>query len=164
MKAIEVMAHASAADLAARYRAARDPVERSQLQIVWLLTRERTRAEVAAATGYSPRWVREVVRRYNAAGPDGLGDRRHADPGAAPLLDAAGQAALKQALAQPPPDGGLWTGPKVAAWIAARAGRSPVAPVRGWESLRRFGHTRQVPRPRHARGADAAARAAFQKA
>lgn len=137
---------------------------RSQFQMVWLLTQGRTLAEVAAATGYSTRWVRTVAARYSTAGPDGLGDRRHANAGAAPLLDEAGRMALTAALAEPPSDGGLWTGPKVAAWIAARTGRERVPPQRGWSYLKRLGHSLQVPRPRHVQGADQAARAAFQKA
>ena len=156
-------AHLSADELAARYRAASDPVRRSQLHMIWLLTSGRPLAEVAAVTGYSTRWVREVVKRYNGAGPDGLGDRRHANRGGAPLLDAGGRAALTAALDEAPPEGGLWSSGKVAAWIAARTGRARVAPQRGWDYLRRTGHSRQTPRPRHARAADAAAGAAFQK-
>jgi hypothetical protein len=105
-----------------------------------------------------------VVRRYDADGPDGLADRRHANPGAAPLLDADGRAALEAALAQPPPEGGRWTCARVAAWIADRTGREKVPAQRGWVYLRRTGHSPQVPRPRHVRAADAAAQAAFQKA
>ena len=159
-----VAAHLSAAELAARYRAASDSVLRSQLQMVWLLVSGRSLTEVAAATGYSTRWLREVVRRYNEEGPDGLGDRRHANRGGEPLLDADGRAALAGRLEAPPPDGGLWTGREVAAWIAERTGREEVAPQRGWDYLKRTGHSRRVPRPRHARAADPAAAAAFQKA
>ena len=50
-----------------------------------------------------------------------------------------------------PPDGGLWTGRLVAQWICGLLGRL-VSPRRGVEYLRRLGFTRQVPRPRHARG------------
>ena len=86
--------HLGLEELMARERAARDPVERGRWQMVRLLVAGRSLAEVADVTGYSTRWVREVVRRYNADGPDGLADRRHANPGAAPLLDADGRAAL----------------------------------------------------------------------
>jgi transposase len=159
-----VAAHLSADELAARYRAAGDPVRRSQVQMIWLLVSGRPLAEVAEVTGYSTRWVREVVRRYNEGGPDGLGDRRHANRGGEPLLDEAGRAALARRLEAAPPDGGLWTGRKVAAWIAGHTGRERVAPQRGWDYLKRTGHSRRVPRPRHARAADPAAEAAFQKA
>lgn len=161
--------HLGLEGLTARYRAARDPVERGRWQMVRLLVAGRSLAEVADVTGYSTRWVRAVVRRYNADGPDGLADRRHANPGAAPLLDADGRQALEAALDDPPAEGGRWTCAKVAAWIARRTGRERVPTPRGWAYLRRTGHSPQderarVHRPRHVRAADPAAQAAFQKA
>jgi transposase len=158
---LSVPPHLPVDELERRYRGARDPVLRSHLQIVWLLARGEPPAAVAAATGYHPNWVREVARRYREGGVEALGDRRRGNPGAAPLLDAAGRAVLREALAAPPPDGGLWTGRKVAAWMAEQLGR-PVAPQRGWEQLRALGLTPQRPRPREGR-ADAEAQAAFKK-
>jgi transposase len=148
-------------ELERRYRRARDPVARSHWQIVWLLARGESTAAVAGVTGYSVNWVREVARRYREGGPHALGDGRHANPGAPPLLSAEQQEDLRAALAGPAPDGGLWTCRKVAAWIAARVGR-PVGEQRGWEYLRRLGMTLQRPRPRETR-ADPAAQDAFQK-
>ena len=148
-------------ELERRYRGARDPVLRSHLQIVWLLARGEPTAAVAAGTGYHPNWIREVARRYREGGPAALGDRRHANPGAAPLLAAAEQEALRAALAGPAPGGGLWTCRAVAAWIGERLGR-PVAEARGWEWMRRLGFTPQRPRPREARG-DPAAQEAFKR-
>ena len=159
-----VAEHLGGEEVTARQRAARDPVERDRWQMIRLLVAGRSLADVAEATGYSSRWVREVVRRYNEQGPDGLADRRHANPGAAPLLDADGRAALEAALAQPPPEGGRWTCARVAAWSADRTGQETVPAQRGWVYLRRTGHSPQVPRPRHVRAADPAAQAAFQKA
>lgn len=153
--------HLPVAELDARYRGARDPVTRSHYQIVWLLAGGEPTATVARVTGYSVKWVREVARRYRADGPAGLGDRRHGNPGGPPLLSPAQQEELRVALAQPPPDGGVWTCRKVAAWIAATIGR-PVAEVRGWEYLRRLGFTPQRPRPRETR-ADPEAQAAFKR-
>src|SRR3954462_15293280 len=136
MSASGLAAHPSPAELGQRYRAARSPIERSHLQVVWLLSRGRSEREVAQVTGYGRRWVGEVARRYEEAGPDGLGDRRRRNAGARPLLGAGGGgsgaagplggaeggAALGAPRADPPADGGLWTGPKVATWMAARLG------------------------------------------
>ena len=47
------------------------PVARS------LLSEGRTTREVSDVTGYSPGWVRQIARRYNERGVEGLGDRRH---------------------------------------------------------------------------------------
>jgi transposase len=162
MSAPGLAAHLSPAELGQRYRAARSPVERSHLQIVWLLSRGRSEREVAQVTGYGRRWMAEIIRRYNGAGPDGLGDRRRGNVGARPLLGAEGEAALRAALAAPPADGGLWTGPKVAAWMGARLGRE-VWPQRGWDYLRKLGHSPQVPRPRHAKAASPEEQAGYKK-
>ncbi|MDP9354819.1 MAG: winged helix-turn-helix domain-containing protein [Chloroflexota bacterium] len=160
-KHLTVPSHLPVADLEARYRHARDPVARSQWQIIWLLASGRSTTEVAAVTGYSVPWVRQIARRYAEGGPAALGDRRHTNPGAAPLLTPVQQAELRVALAGPAPDGGLWTCRVVATWIGARVGR-PVAEARGWEYLRRLGFSPQRPRPRETR-ADPTAQAAFKQ-
>ncbi len=154
-------AHLTLAELERRYRRCRDPVARSHWQMLWLLSSGMPTAEVARVTRYSVPWVREIARRYREEGPGAIGDRRHGNPGAAPLLDAAQQARLRAALAGPSPDGGLWTGRQVAAWIGAAIGRA-VDPARGWEWMRRLGFTPQRPRPRETR-ADPDAQEAFKK-
>ena len=159
----DVAAHLSPAELGRRYRAARDPIERSHLQIVWLSSQGRDEREVAAVTGHSRRWIGAIVRRYDEAGPDGLGDRRATNAGARPLLDADGETTLKAMLAEPPADGGLWTGPKVASWMGARLGRKIWA-QRGWDYLRKLGNSLQTPRPRNAKAASAEEQDLYKKA
>jgi transposase len=158
---LEIPPHLPIDELERRYRRARDPVERSHWQIVWLLAAGHPTAEVCRVTGYCANWVREVAKRYRAGGPAALGDRRHANPGAPPLLSPAQQARLRAALGGPAPDGGLWTGRKVAAWMSAELGR-PVGEVRGWEWMRKLGFTPQRPRPRETR-ADAGAQEGFKR-
>jgi transposase len=153
--------HLSVAELEQRYRHERDPVARSHWQIVWLRARGQPPAAIAEMTGYCIDWVRTIIHRYNDGGPAALGDRRHDNPGAAPLLDAAGQVALRQALAGPAPDGGLWTGPKVARWMTIRLDQR-VSPQVGWTYLRKLGFTPQRPRPHHTQ-ADPDAQDAFKK-
>ncbi len=164
-KRLKLSPHASTQELEHRYRKAKDPVERSHRQIVWLLSEGRTTKEVCEVTGYSPGWVRQVARRYNERGPEGLGDRRHANPGAREraLLDEEGEVELREALCGPPPGGGMWSGPKVARWIARRNGFEKVHVQRGFEYLRKVGMSPQVPRPSNARGASASEREAFKK-
>ena len=167
-KRLELSPHASTEELEHRYRKARDPVERSHLQIVWLLSEGRTTEEVRRVTGYSPGWVRQIARRYNERGVDALGDRRHQNPGAKEraLLDEAAEEELVEALQGPPPacvGGGMWSGPKVARWIAQRNGLEKVHVQRGFEYLRKVGMSPQVPRPSNAQGADPEEREAFKK-
>lgn len=133
---------------------------RSQWQMLWLLAKGTPTAQVAATTGYTVRWVQEIARRYRA-GPAAIGDRRHGNPGAAPLLDRTQQERLRAALGGPAPDGGVWTCRQVAVWIGAAIGR-PVDAARGWEWMRRLGFTPQRPRPRETR-ADPEAQEAFKK-
>jgi transposase len=158
---LTISPHLSLDELEQRYRRAQDPVARSQWQMVWLLSSGMPTAEVARVTSYSVNWVREIARRYREDGPAGIGDRRHGNPGAAPLLDAVQQEQLRAALGGPAPHGDLWTCRGVAAWMSATLGR-PVSEQRGWEWMRRLGFTPQQPRPRATRAAPEA-QEAFKK-
>lgn len=93
-------------------------------------------------------WIYELVRSYNLYGPQMLGDRRQKNTGAEPLLDDVQLAQLWQILQSLPADGGLWNGPKVAAWMSELLGRK-VSPQRGWEYLRGLKMRPLVPRPHH---------------
>ena len=161
MKRIKLQDHLSVAELEQRYRNATDVVARSQWQIVWLLAQGHTPAAVAELTAYSTNWIYALLRRYNADGPTGVGDRRHRNPGQARLLSSALRCDLEQALEGPAPDGGLWTGPKVATWMSEKLGR-PIHPQRGNEALQQLEYRSYMPRPRHLK-VDAAAQDAFKK-
>ena len=73
--------------------------------------------------GYSRSWIYELQRGYNRIGPETLGDGRHDNPGAAPLLDDVQQANLLQALRGVAPDSGLWNGRKVADYLSELTGQ-----------------------------------------
>jgi len=160
-RCLTVTPHLSPDKLEHRYRQCRDAVERSHWHMLWLVTLGHHVPAVATLTGYSVNWVRTIVHRYNADGPSGIVDRRLANPGHPPLLSPELRAQLQDALGRPAPDGGLWTGRKVAAWMAAHLAR-PVGEPRGWEAMRSLGWTPQRPRPR-ATNADPVAQAAFKK-
>ncbi len=149
------------------YRKATDAVLRTHLLMVWRMSLGESLGEVAEMVGYSEKWTREIARRYESEGVEGIGDRRHANPGAKEraLLDEEGQAELRAALVEgPPPGGGMWSGPKVARWIEERTGsEKEVHAQRGWEYLRKARMSPQVPRPSNAKGADASEREAFKK-
>src|SRR3954463_3769547 len=125
-KTIKLEPHLDSKELENCYRKARDPVKRSHSQILWLISEGKTTTQVMEATGYSRGWIQQLARRYNADGPEALGDRRHQNPGARDrvLLTADQQQELREALTKPPPDGGMWNSPKVGEWIECRTGRA----------------------------------------
>jgi transposase len=104
-----------------------------------------------------------LLARYNAHGPQALGDLRRRNGTSPSILRPDLLEKLKARLREPPPDGGLWTSPKVAAWMAGELGLAEVLPQRGWEALKAIGWSVQKPRPRHPASATPAEREAFKK-
>ena len=160
-KRVKIQTDDTAEKLHERYRQAKDAVERTHWHILWLAKEGKTPHVIAELLGYTARWVRTVIGRWNAQGAAGIRDRRHEIDVSRPLLSPELQEELAAALQAAPADGGLWSGPKVAQWMQQRLGR-PVAPQRGWDYLQRLGHSSRVPRPQHAK-ADEASQQEFQK-
>src|SRR5918911_4600671 len=140
-----IVEHLSVEDLEARYRSAREVTEARHFQAIWLLAQGRTVLEVGEVLAFAPRWVEELAARYNAQGPEALGDQRRRNGRAARLLRADVLAALAARLKAPPEEGGLWSGAKVAAWMARYLGLEHVHPQRGWEALQRLDWSLQAP-------------------
>ena len=146
--------HLPVAELQQRYRAARDAAEARRWHALWLFSQDRPIGTVATIVGLHRNSVRALIKRYNATGPAALSDGRARNPGSRqPYLTAEQEHALRAALAQPHPDGGLWNGARVARWIAQATGRQKIYRQFGWAVLRRLGLTLQVPRPRHRQAA-----------
>jgi transposase len=156
--------HLPAPELSQRARQAPNLVEARRWHLLTLVADGKTVKAAAALVGLNVYYARRVVRRYNRQGPASLRDRRleQTPPVRPPLLSAEQQQELAAAVQGPAPGGGLWTGPDVARWIAAKTGRAQVAPQRGHDYLRRVGMSPQRPRPRHT-DADPAAQEAFKK-
>jgi hypothetical protein len=149
-------------ELEHRYRAAKEPHERSWWQILWLLARGQLAKDIAESTGYSRYWIGQIAKRYNAEGPEGMHNRQYTHSRrAAPLLTPALLAELGEAVRGPAPDGEKWLGRTVAEWMSQRLGR-PVSVRLGWAYLVRLQGKRRKPRPRHVR-ADPAQQEAFKK-
>ena len=147
-KRITIAPHLSVEELKKRYRKIKDPLERSHYQIICLLAQGRRTEEVAAITRYSRNWIYELVWGYNRIGPETLGDGRHQNPGAKPLLDDVQQANLLQALRGPARDGGFWNGRKVADYLSELIGE-PISRQQGWEYLKQMRLRLRVPRREH---------------
>lgn len=148
-------------ELERRYRRAKDGIERSHWQMLWLLAQGMPAKDVAKIAGYTVQWVRMLAQRYNQNGPTAAADRRHSNPGKRQLLSNEQQDVLAHLLDGPSPDGGQWSGPKVAEWIGQQIGRT-VRPQLGWDYLCRLHRRPLVPRPSHAQ-ADPVQQEAFKK-
>ncbi len=85
-KQISIEGHLSIEELEQRYRGAKEPVERSHYQILWLLARGRSTKEVAEVTGAKRSWIYELVWGYNRIGPETLGDGRRNNKGYPSML------------------------------------------------------------------------------
>ena len=131
--------HLSVSALEQQYRSCTDATAARHVETIWLLAKGHHIAEVAATVSYARRWVERLLARYNAEGPQALGDLRCRNGRSPSVLKPVLLDKLKVRLREPPSDGGLWTSPKVAAWMASELGLTRVAPQRGWEALKAIG-------------------------
>jgi transposase len=154
MTRLPVVPHLRHDEIDRRYRGCSDGSEKSRWHVLWLVTRPDqplSASQAAELVGFTPSWGRAILKRYNAHGPDALADGRR-ENGADPKLTAAQQAPLLAALQAEPPDGGLWSGPKVAAFVRQQFGVE-VRKQTGWQWLKDLGFRLVVPRPRHPKAA-----------
>ncbi len=155
--------HLSVAELGDRYRSGVAVTAARHFQTIWLLAQGHGIADVSATMAFAPRWVERLLARYNARGPDALGDLRRRNGTSPSVLKPELLERLRERLAEPPPDGGVWTSGKVARRMAGELGLTALAPQRGWEALGAIGWSIQAPRPRHPRAATPEEQAAFNK-
>lgn len=155
--------HLSVAELGRRARASADACAGRHYQAIWLLAQGQPVSAVAVVTGFGTRWLEQLAQRYNQFGPDALGDRRQRNGAAPRLLTPELLDRLRTRLETPPPDGGVWTTIKIAAWMAQDLGLVSVYPQRAWDALQAIGWSIQAPRPRNPAAAGPEAQAAFKK-
>ena len=67
-----VVEHLSIEGVEAGIRSASDPTAARHFQVIWLLAKGHTVAEVSEVTAFVPRWIEQLVARYNADGPCAL--------------------------------------------------------------------------------------------
>ena len=155
--------HLSIAELERRFVSCTEPVEARHTQAIWLLAQGRTVGEASKLTAFGERWVQQLLERYNAYGPDALGNGRRRNGSQPRILVPAVLDKLRARLTEPPPNGGLWSSRKVSAFLAEQLGLEAVAPQRGWEALRAIGWSLQKPRPRNPKAASETEADAFKK-
>jgi transposase len=146
---IHLRTDVSVDELERRYRAAKEPHERSWWQILWLLARGQLAQDIAESTGYSRHWIGQIAKRYNAEGPEGMRNRQYTHSHRAALLLSQEQLAeLAAVVCGPAPERDDWTGRLVAEWMSRTLGR-PVSAQVGWVYLVRLQGKRRKPRPQH---------------
>lgn len=154
MTRLPVVPHLTHDEIDRRYRSCSDAGEKTRWHVLWLVTRPDQPLSATAAArlvGFTPAWGRAILKRYNAHGPEALIDRRRGN-GAGFKLTPPQQAELFATLQKPPPDHGLWSGPKVAAFVKDRFGIA-IAKQTGWQWLKELGFHLVVPRPQHPKAA-----------
>ena len=158
-----VCEHLNAEELEERYVECQDATASRHFKVIWLLARGHTISQVSATTAFGERWIEQLLARYNAEGPEALGDLRRRNGALATILKPDLLAKLRDRLREPPPDGGLWSSRKVAAFMAGELGLTSVASQRGWEALKAIGWSIQKPRPKNPKSAMPEEAAAFKK-
>jgi transposase len=141
--------HLSPAELEHRYETAAAPIAKSYFHALWLLSQGYDIEGTAEILSFSTRWVRSLIKRYNEGGPERLGDQRVHNGTEPSILTPAALEALKERLSASADDGGQWTGPKIARWLAQFHKLKSVHDQRGWDALIAVGYSIQQPRPRH---------------
>lgn len=123
------------------YRDADDTTEARRWQLLLMVAKDWTVKQAAQVLTLNYDYAKDIVRRYNREGPISVKNRNRERPGppSRSLLTLEQQEELRQLLNKPPPDGGLWSGPKVAAWMAEKIGVDRIWPQRGWDYLRKLG-------------------------
>ena len=153
----------SVTELERRFRGCPDPVEARHVQVIWLLAQGHTVEATSKVTAFGTRWIEQLLERYNASGPDALANGRRRNGLKPRLLTPEVLEVVRARLAEPPPDGGLWSSRKVSDVIAIHLGLERVLPQRGWEALKALGWSRQRPRPKNPKSATAEEAQAFKK-
>jgi transposase len=159
---IELKPHLTTEELRARYRSCQKPQEKVRWHALYLISKGMIAADAARRVGRASSWITGLARRYNREGTSAVARKQSTTPSHRAKVDHKLGRELDKALRAVAPDGGLWTAPKVAAWITARSGQE-VHPSTAWRAMRRLGFSLQVPRPRNTRRASVEEQLEFQK-
>src|ERR1700730_204644 len=66
--------HLSVEEVEERFGGCQDATASGHFQVIWLLARGHTVSQVSATTAFGERWIEQLLARYNAEGPEALGD------------------------------------------------------------------------------------------
>lgn len=167
---IELALHHTKEELSDLYKKARNPIERTRLHFLSILRNKNKNSTVLAVSiktamkrvGMKLTWAQDTVRRYNENGLSGISDARKRN-GNKKIVSEEELAELKKKIESwESPDGGLWTGPKVALYLGEILGKK-VSAVTGWNYLVTLGFSLKTPRLAHEKRATSEEQKAFKK-
>jgi transposase len=148
--------HYSSDELKQKSIKSQDPVESRRWHLLWKISLKWSIKNSAIAIGMNYEYAKEIVKKYNSLGSEGVKNQknkqRQKSGGKKSLLTKEQLQKLSKELEARPPDGGIWTGPKVAGWIEQETGRKKVWNQRGWDYLKKFRYSWQSPRPQNQKG------------
>jgi transposase len=152
VKKVHLHPYLTNSQLKSRYLDSSDRAESRRWHLLWLVSQQWTIQQASQAVGLNYDYAKDIVKAYNKLGERAIANRRRqrtALPSHA-LLNREQLEELRSSLKQAPEDKGIWSGPKVADWIAKKTGREKVWPQRGWDYLKKCNYSPQRPRPHHA--------------
>lgn len=167
---LSLVCHHTKNELYSLWKKAKNPSEKIKLRLLWKIRSEMDfdttlsiLPEVAAESLWrSADWARRTIRAYNREGIASISDGRISNHRPS-IISEAQRAELKEKVASGrSPDGGLWTGPKVAQYLSGILGKK-VSKVTGWHYLINMGFSLQVPRPAHEKRTTPEEQKAFKK-
>ena len=105
---------------------------------LYLISKGVVAADAARRTGRASSWITNLARRYNHDDAETVSRKQSTRPSHRAKMNQPLGKELEKALRSEAPDGGLWTAPKVAAWITEKTGHE-VHQTTAWRAMRRLG-------------------------
>jgi transposase len=153
---VNLASHYSSDELKQKYIKSQDSVEGRRWHLLWKISLGWSIKNSAVAVGINYEYAKKIVKKYNSLGSEGVKNfknkQRKKSGGKKPLLTEEQFQKLYKELESSSPDGGTWTGTKVARWIEKETGIKKVWNQRGWDYLKKFRYSWQSPRPQNKKG------------
>jgi len=158
MRKTKIVNHLTNDDLKIRYESAVDKEIRKRWHMLWLVqAMDYPVSKASIIVGYKRSWGKYWVKQYNQKGSSAIVMPKLRNPAwAKQKVSEEMKAHLLDKLSEEVPDaigGGLWSGPKVAAYLEHRYGVS-ITRKTGWMVLKECGYSVTTVRPRHKKTPD----------
>lgn len=161
MNRLSIVMHHSESELLRFEKSGRNERVKERIRAIRLLGFSSLRKkEIVKILGRSRTTLLGWSHRYNSKGVEGLQDQVNRG-GRKPICSLICQKKIESVLSKPPPDGGLWNGPKLRLWMEQELDVK-LGKAQGWKTLRRLGYTIQVPKPANTK-ANKKLQASFKK-